>query len=228
MTIDLYYMPMSAPCRAIQMTAAAVGVQLNLKVLNLLSGEQLSPEFIAINPQHTIPTLVDNGFVLTESRAICGYLVDRYGKPDDSLYPRDPKRRAVVNQRLLFDMGMLYERMGNYFYPVMFLNATAFDREAYTKIEQMLEIFNTFLEGQTYAAGSTFTIADIALVASLSTWAHSDGGFELGNKYSNVTRWFNKCKQVAPRYDLNVAGVREFKKMMKDMLNAKLNKGQQE
>lgn len=221
-------MPGSAPCRAIQMTAAAVGVQLNLKFLNIQTGEHLTPEFIAINPQHTIPTLVDNGFVLTESRAICGYLVDRYGKPDDSLYPRDPQRRAVVNQRLLFDMGMLYETMGNYFYPVMFGASTAFDPEAYKKIEQMLEIFNAFLEGQTYAAGNTFTIADIALVASLSTWAHSEGGFELGKKYPNVTRWFNKCKQVAPRYDINVAGLREFKKMMTTMLNANLNKDHEE
>lgn len=228
MTIDLYYMPASSPCRAIQMTAAAVGVQLNLKPLNILIGEHLTPEFLAINPQHTIPTLVDNGFVLTESRAICGYLVDRYGKPDDSLYPRDPQRRAVVNQRLFFDMGTLYDTMGNYFYPVLFGTATEYDPESYKKIEQMLDIFNTLLEGQTYAAGSTFTIADIALVASLSTWAHSDGGFELGKNYPNVTKWFNKCKQVAPRYDLNVTGLRDFKKLMKTSLDAKFNKGQAE
>lgn len=221
-------MPASAPCRAIQMTAAAVGVQLNLKFLNLQAGEHLTAEFLAINPQHTIPTLVDNGFVLTESRAICAYLVDRYGKPDDSLYPRDPQRRALVNQRLLFDMGTLYQTMGNYFFPVLFGKAAAFDPEAYKKIEQMLEIFNTFLEGQTYAAGSTFTIADISLVTSLSTWAHSDGGFELGKKYPNVTRWFNKCKQVTPRYDINVAGLREYKIFMKTLLDAKLNKGHEE
>jgi glutathione S-transferase len=40
------------------------------------------------------------------------YLVEQYGK-DDSLYPKDPKKRAVVNQRLYFDMGTLYQRFGD-------------------------------------------------------------------------------------------------------------------
>lgn len=49
MTIDFYYLPGSAPCRAVQMTAKAVGVNLNLKLLNLLAGEHLKPEFVAVS-----------------------------------------------------------------------------------------------------------------------------------------------------------------------------------
>lgn len=69
----------------------------------------LWPFRFQINPQHTIPTLVDNGLALWESRAIMVYLVEQYGK-NDSLYPKDAKARAVVNQRLYFDMGTLYQR----------------------------------------------------------------------------------------------------------------------
>lgn len=215
MTIDFYYKPGSPPCRAVQLTAFAVGVEVNLKLVDLDGGAHLTPEFLAINPQHNIPVLVDNGFVVTESRAIMSYLVDRYGKPDDGLYPRDPQKRALINQRLFFDHGTLYESFANYFYPVLFGAATTHDQSLLVKVEQALELLNTFLEGQTYVAGDNFTIADIALVATASSFLHSEGGYVLGKRYPNVSRWFNKCKQVAPRYDINVAGLREFKEYFK-------------
>lgn len=111
MPIDLYYMDASAPCRSVMMTAKMIGVELNLKPLNLMAGEHMKPEFIAINPQHNIPTISDDDLHLNESRAICTYLVNQYGK-DDTLYPKDPKVRAVVDQRLYFDMGVFYHRFG--------------------------------------------------------------------------------------------------------------------
>lgn len=48
------------------------------------------------------------------SRAILSYLVAAYSK-DDSLYPRDIRVRALVDQRLQFDLGTLYARMVDYY-----------------------------------------------------------------------------------------------------------------
>jgi glutathione S-transferase len=48
MTIDLYYLPASAPCRAVQLTASAVGVDLNLKLTSLTEGAHLTPEFLKV------------------------------------------------------------------------------------------------------------------------------------------------------------------------------------
>ena len=52
MPIDFYYTAASAPCRSVMMTAKVVGVELNMKPLDLMAGEQMKPEFVAINPQH--------------------------------------------------------------------------------------------------------------------------------------------------------------------------------
>jgi len=83
-----------------------------VKVINLLEKEQLKPEFLQINPQHTIPTLDDTGFVLWESKAIMSYLVESKGG-NNSLYPSDPKLRGLVNQRLYFDATVFYPAIRN-------------------------------------------------------------------------------------------------------------------
>lgn len=204
--MDFYYLPGSAPCRAVQMAAAAVGVELNLKLTNLMAGEHLKPEFLKLNPQHTIPTLVDNGFALWESRAILSYLVEKYGK-DDKLYPKDPQKRALVNQRLYFDMGVFYQRFGDYWYPQIFAKQPA-NPDNLKKMEEGVEFLNTFLAGSQYAAGDELTIADLSLAASAATYEVA--GFDF-SKYPNVQAWLERCKKNAPGYDINQAGADEFK-----------------
>ena len=66
MPIDFYYMGVSAPCRAVHLTAKAVGVDLNVKEIDLFAKDHMKPEFVAINPQHCVPTLVDEDLVLWE------------------------------------------------------------------------------------------------------------------------------------------------------------------
>lgn len=206
MTMDFYYLPLSAPCRSVLMTAKAIGVELNLKRLNLKEGEHLKPEFIKINPQHTIPTLFDNGFALWESRAILGYLVDQYAT-NDALFPKDAKKRAVVTQRLYFDMGVLYQRFADYAYPQFKLNAPA-DPEKFKKLEEGIGFLNTFLEGQTYVAGDHLTIADLSIFATISTFPLAGIEFK---QYSNIQKWFELLSKTAPGIKLNQQGLDECK-----------------
>lgn len=48
MTIDLYQLPGSSPCRTVRLVAAALGVKLNLKPCDLMKGEHLKPEYLKV------------------------------------------------------------------------------------------------------------------------------------------------------------------------------------
>jgi glutathione S-transferase len=63
---------------------------------------------VQMNPQHTIPVLVDGDVVINESRAAAQYLVNKYGWDDCKLYPSDPVARAAIDSRLYFDIGTFY------------------------------------------------------------------------------------------------------------------------
>lgn len=66
MAPTLYYLPPSPPCRSILLLAKLLDLQLDLKVINILEGEQMKPEFVELNPQHCVPTMNDDGLVLWE------------------------------------------------------------------------------------------------------------------------------------------------------------------
>ncbi|EDV94338.1 glutathione S-transferase 1-1 [Drosophila grimshawi] len=213
--MDFYYLPGSAPCASVIMTAKALGVELNKKLINIMEGEHLKPEYVKINPQHTIPTLVDNGLALWESRAILIYLVEKYGK-DDSLYPKDPKEQALINQRLYFDMGVLYKSFGDYYYPQIREGKPA-NPEDYKKIETALDFLDTFLQGQQYVAGGQLTIADISILSSVSTLVVM--GFDL-SKYPSVAKWFENAKKETPAWNEVWEGLQKTKEWIDSKLKA--------
>lgn len=192
------------------MIAAALGVKLKLKPLDLMAKEHLSPEFLKINPHHTIPTIVDNEFTLWESRAISIYLVEKYGR-NDSLYPKDQKKRALINQRLYFDMGTLGQRFGDYFYPMIRENKPA-DAEKFKKLEEAVELLDKFLESTKYSAGDKVTIADYALFTTFSSLVVADYDF---SRFENVTRWFDLCQESLKGIEINTEGMEIMKGYLK-------------
>ncbi|XP_031352062.1 glutathione S-transferase D1-like [Photinus pyralis] len=208
MPIDFYYAPGSGPCRFIELTAKTLGVNLNYKELDLMvKKEHLTPEFIKINPQHCIPTIVDNGFALWESPVIATYLVEAYGKTD-SLYPKDPKKKAAVDQRLYFNNGVLYQRLADYYYPIIWGNATP-DPQKYKKVEEALQFLDTFLGADEYVAGDSLTLADFAIATTLSTF---DVAKLDRSAYKNVSRWYKMLQTSVPAFE-EINGLEKLTKM---------------
>ncbi len=74
-----------------------------------------------LNPQHTVPTIVDDGMSLWESRAIITYLCNQYA-PNSPLYPNDVQERALVDKWLQFDLGALYKSILDFTVRKVFLS----------------------------------------------------------------------------------------------------------
>ncbi|XP_054711353.1 uncharacterized protein LOC129220944 [Uloborus diversus] len=211
MPIDLYLLPASGPCRAILMTANHLGIEVNKKNVDLFAQEQLKPEFVAMNPQHTVPTIDDNGFYLWESRAIQTYLANKYA-PDNEIYPKDPQKRAVVDRMLYFDIGTLYKAEADYLYPQLFKGEAA-DPEKLENFKKALGFLEEFLSKTTYAAGNHLTLADFSLIASISFAELADFDF---SEYPKITAWIQKLKKEVPDYhEINEVPIQQFKEMLK-------------
>lgn len=84
------------------MTIRCLGLDVEIIPVDLLKGEQRSPDFLKLNPIGKVPVLDDDGFILAESRAIMAYLVNSK-KPGSTLYPMNARERAIVDSKLYFD-----------------------------------------------------------------------------------------------------------------------------
>lgn len=200
---------------AVRLVANSLGLSLENKYVNAQGGETKTPEFLKMNPQHTIPVLDDNGFFLGESRAILCYLAGKFGK-NDSLYPKDPKKRAIVDQRLFFDLD-LNQRMFGVLMPKLFGKEPAPD--AMTKIDDGLETLSRILDKHPWVAGENMTIADHAVKVTLSTTQFvPDSGIDI-KKFPNIVSWSARVEAAIPKYkevyEAFLDGIKKYKENQK-------------
>lgn len=102
MALDFYHGHGSPFSWRVWLALEAKGVPYNLKVLSFDKKETTTPEFVALNPRHTVPTIVDGGYALWESIAIVEYLDERFAS-GAKLYPGDPNVKARI-RRLIREM----------------------------------------------------------------------------------------------------------------------------
>ena len=97
--------------RKISIALAELGLDYELKWVKLDQKEQMTPEFLALNPNHKIPVLEDDGQVIWESGAILLHLGERYD-PDGLILPKDPRTRMDAIQYAFFQAGGVGPNLG--------------------------------------------------------------------------------------------------------------------
>lgn len=135
-------------------------------------GETSDPDFIKKNPQKTVPFFDENGFYLSESRAILFYLVNSRA-PESVLLGRFPKKRAMIHQRLHYELGTIGPIAAQIIRPVLTDQTTVVPVELKEKLYACLTIVDGFLEKSAYIADNFISIADFSYLAIISTYVVS-------------------------------------------------------
>ena len=129
-------------------------------------GEQFGPDFDALNPQHLLPVLEDDGMVLPQSLAIIEYLDETH--PDVPLLPPDARGRARVralSQAIACDIHPL-NNVGplRYLKNEMHQEQSAIDAWYHHWVRTGFEALEALVRPAPYAFGSQVTLADVCLV----------------------------------------------------------------
>jgi glutathione S-transferase len=130
-------------------------------------------EFLALNPNATVPVIRDDAFVLWESNSIIRYLASRYGGAH--LYPAEPQARARIDQWIDWQIAEL-NRAWSYAFLALVRHSPAHqDAEAIEASSaswaRHIGILNQQLEATgAFVAGPEFTLADIPIGLSVNRW----------------------------------------------------------
>jgi glutathione S-transferase len=168
--MKLYEFAFTRSIRA-RWTLQELGVDFEAITVNLRAGEHRSPEYLAINPAGKLPALVDGDLVLTESAAIVLYLGEKYGK----FLPADARGRAEVNKWLLFTVTELEQPLwriakNRNLYPEAQRLAADIPL-ASQDFRAMAEVAEQHMQGRTFVAGDSVSVADFVLAYTLD-WAN--------------------------------------------------------
>lgn len=196
--MKLYTNPISSNGRRAVMVLKITGLPCEVETVDLAKGAHLTPAYLALNPNHKVPSLTDGDLHLWESGAICQYLAAKAGRTD--LWPTDPAAQADVSRWMLWNHThfappisaingeRLFKRMFGRGEPdeaVVLAKLKEFDREA--------RVLDGHLVGKTWIAQGHLTLADIQLGCTLSYAAMA--GMSLSD-YPEVARWFAGVQEL--------------------------------
>ncbi|XP_052894544.1 glutathione S-transferase E14-like isoform X2 [Anopheles moucheti] len=213
----LYYDEVSPPVRGVLLTIAALGVKDRIKFeyINLFNRGQLTADFLKINPMHTVPVLRHGDLTLIDSHAILMYLCDTFAAPGHTLAITDTLTRAKVFNMLCFNNSHLFQRESE----VMRKNFGAFNdpKNHHKLIEKTIDALEQFLRQSRYTALNHLSVADLAIVATLST-------LDLlmpikADRWPRVNEWFKEM-QLLPYYnDQNRVGLDKLREKLSGKIN---------
>jgi GST-like protein len=171
-----------------------IALPYEVHAINLGQGDQFKPEYLAINPNNKIPSIIDTDgpggkpLTLFESGAILMYLAEKTGK----LWPADLRQRYSVIQWLMFQMGGVGPMFGqaNYFFRLEEKVPYAIERY-HKEALRLYAVLEKALGQNEYLAGK-YSIADVATYPWV--WRHEMHHVKL-EEFPHVKAWYDKISE---------------------------------
>ena len=205
--MKIYADPISVNCRKVLAGLDLLGAPFELVHVDYFKGEHKEPAYTSINPNGSIPAMVDGDLVLWESNAILQYAADKMG--NEACYPKDLKTRADINRWLLWETSSWFPScyvflVENCVKPLLGAqpDPAVLDAQA-AQFHKLAGILDARLQGNRWIAGTGPTIADIALAAPM----HLHGWQRLPlADHPNLKRWMTERVEGLPSWNKTWVG----------------------
>ena len=185
----LYHFPHSQHARRVVSLLEEAQLDYQLHHVAMDKAEYLSPEYLLINPNHQVPTLIDGEVKIHESNAILRYLCTKHRL--DDWYPQDLAARAQVEQWLDWNQCRLSPVVVDIVLNKVFMGEQG-DQDALARGEERLpelaRVIDQGLEGKSYLAGEQPTIADLSLASNIFHLGYADAIPQL----PQLVQWFER------------------------------------
>ena len=199
--------PITVNCRKVLAGLDLIGAPYELVLVDYFKGQQKEAPYVSLNPNASIPAMVDGDFVLWESNAILQYAADKVG--NEQAYPRDLKVRADINRWLLWESSSWFPScyvylVENCVKPLLggAADPAMLDAQG-AQFHKLAAILDARLAKSSWVAGNAPTIADIALAAPMHL--HSWQRLPIGD-HSNLKRWLTQNVETLPCWQRSWVG----------------------
>lgn len=198
--MKLYVTQISPNCRQAEAVVHHLNLDVEIIHKDLQAGDLQGKDFLALNPNGRVPTLVDGDFTLWESRAIMQYLAEKNG--ENSLFPRDVAKRSDIVRWIFWEALHFNKALSAICWETVAKPAFNMGDPDQQLVAQGLEDFhrlapvlNNQLEGREFITGDTVTLADFA-VGSHSSLVTAPRSQVPLDQYPNINSWYQRLKQV--------------------------------
>lgn len=199
MGMRIYADPITVNCRKVIAGLELIGAPYELVHVDYFKGEHKAEPYLTLNPNASVPAMVDDDFELWESNAMLQYAADKLGA--EAVYPRDLRTRADINRWLQWE--------GSHWFPSCYVflvencvkpllgsspDPAVLDVQA-AQFHKLAGILDRRLGRQRWVAGPGPTIADIVLAAPM----HLHGWQRLPlADHPNLKRWLLEDVEQLP------------------------------